>query len=1194
MNLVAWERCRPLLHCLWWAVLALAGTPACWGAQSATVATEGADNAKALASTNAPAMSPLGFPLGLMTGKDLGQSATDNPNARSLNPGEAISVAVVDGEPHTFSIRLGARQYTRVTVEQHGIDLTLDVSGPGGRVAARTNNPNGHGSRESVSILSDEGGAYVLTVSPTERGVAAGRFVISAEPPRSPAEDDGRRISAEMAMSEGEALRRQGKKEDLEAAVTKYREALQGWRSLGDRDEEANALLRIGNALRTLRMPHEAEQNYDAVVGLRMKLSDLYGEAAARVEMCFAFIGNGDPRKPLEQCGRARDIFASLGDQLGIARALVYTGYVYLSVGDTRKALETFAPALDLARRAGDRSREAVLLSNMASAQDILGERYAALENYELAAVIWKRLGSEDRLGAALNGIAVIYDGFGEWQEALRVYAEAAKLWRRPDQRGRRATLLGNMGMLYAAMGDTRSALAHLQEASAIQREMGDARGQGTVLYNIGFAHAVAGDLSRAREYYLQSLTFQEKASDLRGKAYTLTALGSAQAEGGEVEASLKSYEQALAVWERADDPLGRAYTLRKLGALQLQAGDLRGAASHLEQSLSICRKSADRSGEADTLFGMAALAERRGEFSAALAHMEGALSVVEGLRAKGSIDRLRTSYLARRQNFYDLAIRLRMRLHAAEPSAGHAAAALRLSEAARARGLLDILHGAGVLVSREAADPLSGLLLARRDALQLELDAKAEHKQSLLAGGRAGEADAVGRELDLLIAELDEVRARIKARARARDVPASSAPLGASEIQERVVVEGGTVLLEYALGEERSYLWAVTREAVNSYVLPGRAEIEARVAKVKRLLTMRQPVPGETNAERRRRLIEAPAADALYWKEAVALSRILLGPASGELSRAGRVIFVPDGELLYLPFGALPMPAKVGAGNEGATLHDAAGRSPLIVRHEVITLPSASTLAVLREKAGRRRPAPRAVAVLADPVYEAEDSRLKNRTVPSAGVAPVRDAGGQSRNQATTFGRLLSSREEANAIRGLAPAGVRLVATDFDANRALAAGDALSQYRIVHFAAHGVLDDQQPELSGVVLSLYDREGRRQDGFLRLKDIYDLGLKADLVVLSACNTALGKRVGGEGFVGLTRGFMSAGATRVVSSLWQADDEATAELMRHFYDGMLKKGMSPAAALRAAQLELLRQPSRGAPFYWAAFILQGEW
>jgi CHAT domain-containing protein len=256
-----------------------------------------------------------------------------------------------------------------------------------------------------------------------------------------------------------------------------------------------------------------------------------------------------------------------------------------------------------------------------------------------------------------------------------------------------------------------------------------------------------------------------------------------------------------------------------------------------------------------------------------------------------------------------------------------------------------------------------------------------------------------------------------------------------------------------------------------------------------------------------------------------------------------------------------------------------------------------------LRRELAARQPAAHTVAVLADPVFERDDPRVQLTTEGGQAVAAeqsrpteisqaLRDVA-MDNNQGS-IPRLFASRAEADYIKEVAPRGEVFVALGFAASRATAMGPELRQYRIIHFATHGLLDSERPELSGIALSLVDEQGRPQNGFLRLQDIYNLNLPADLVVLSACNTGLGKRVKGEGLIGLTRGFMYAGTASVMASLWKVDDEATAELMGHFYRVMLKEGRPPAAALREAQLFIWRQKRWSAPYYWAGFVLQGEY
>jgi CHAT domain-containing protein len=273
----------------------------------------------------------------------------------------------------------------------------------------------------------------------------------------------------------------------------------------------------------------------------------------------------------------------------------------------------------------------------------------------------------------------------------------------------------------------------------------------------------------------------------------------------------------------------------------------------------------------------------------------------------------------------------------------------------------------------------------------------------------------------------------------------------------------------------------------------------------------------------------------------------------------------------------------------------------PLVVNHEIVSIPSASTMAVLRRENADRKAAPaKLLAVLADPVFSTDDGRVgRARAAAKApGTAPNASLERSLNDLGMGGGRLFrlpGTRREAAGIVSLVPQEQRREALDFDASRSMMMSPEIGQYRIIHLATHGLLNGVHPELSGVVLSLVDRQGQPQDGFLRLNEIYNLKLGADLVVLSACQTALGKEVPGEGLVGLTRGFMYAGAPRVMASLWKVDDRATAELMKSFYGSMLgSDALRPAAALRAAQIRMWKTPEFASPYYWAAFTLQGEW
>ncbi|HKV09288.1 MAG TPA: CHAT domain-containing protein, partial [Thermoanaerobaculia bacterium] len=446
---------------------------------------------------------------------------------------------------------------------------------------------------------------------------------------------------------------------------------------------------------------------------------------------------------------------------------------------------------------------------------------------------------------------------------------------------------------------------------------------------------------------------------------------------------------------------------------------------------------------------------------------------------------------------------------------------ALRLAEEAGNRETqAQALDGLARVRRREG--DLHGALAAAEDALgRIESLREEPAGPDTRASFLATKQRTYGLAIDLF-RELGEDRKAFEAseRARARsllDILAgrSARPVFLDEVQ-RELLDGDSVLLQYALGEERSVLWAVTPGTFETFELPPRKVLEDAARSAHVLL-----------AASHQTLARARTAQALDE-----LSRLLLSPVAGRLGNR-RLVVVGDGALLALPFGALPA---------------AAG-------HEVVTLPSISALAALRRKTAGRPPAPDTLAVVADPIFG-------DRLPP-----------------------LPFSREEARTLLALVPEEERLAILGTAATREAVTSGRLARYRIVHFATHGILDAEQPERSGIALS---------DGFLRAKEIDRLDLPADLVVLSACETALGREIRGEGLVGLPRAFLHAGARRVLVSLWPVEDRATAELMRRFYREMLDRGRPPAAALRAAQVSLAREPGWGAPYYWAGFVLQGDW
>jgi CHAT domain-containing protein len=581
-------------------------------------------------------------------------------------------------------------------------------------------------------------------------------------------------------------------------------------------------------------------------------------------------------------------------------------------------------------------------------------------------------------------------------------------------------------------------------------------------------------------------------------------------------------------------------------------------------------------------------------------------------MRAEIGSQQLRTSFLASKQDSYEFYVDLLMRLHRQHPADGYDAAALQISERARARSLLEILSEAHVDI-RQGVD---ATLLERERALSQTLHAKTDRLMRLL-GQQNTQAPvaALQKEIGLLEAEFQEVQGNIRRNSPRYAAITQPRPLGFTELQQ--LLDQDTLLLEYSLGTDRSYLWAVSQNSMTSYELPGRGQIEKAARQVYNLVTSRSSrLKDETSQQRRERINKA---ETQLSEAARDLGAMVLGPVAAVLENK-RLLIVADGALQYIPFSMLPVPeashkvygvkSRSPTGAQGEALSsDVYG--PLIINHEIINLPSASSLAMLRRETAGRKMAPQNIAVMADPVFENTDERVKpatkvnkeqeqNRSVASDETRILEHLAENSTGQPNgaagkiRIPRLPYTRLEADRILQVAPGATNLRVVDFKANREMATGGELHKYRYIHFATHGYIDSLRPELSAVVLSLVNERGEPQDGFLRTQEIYNLNLSAELVVLSSCQTGLGKEIKGEGLVGLTRGFMYAGAARVIVSLWNVSDRGTADLMWRLYQGMLREGLRPAAALRSAQLAMLRQRRWLSPYYWAAFIQQGEW
>lgn len=1104
-----------------------------------------------------------------------------------LSPGVAVTHAIRGGEKHSFGVEMEVGQYAHVSVQRKGIDLLITVTSRDGQTITNYENPAGPESTIALSIIARTAGTHNIEVQPLEPWASAGTYAIELETLRTAAFADEKRFATERQVAMARSMQLLDSVDSRKEAATGYQAALMSWQELGDQVEEANTLHFLAQTYKAQANLEKCLETYAQALERRGE-NDKNAKAFTLLGLAEAHLDLGKQANALNAYEAALSLFETTANRRGQAAALYGMGLTKARQSEMAEALMYYERALSIYANSEtrDRHEEARTLHAMGGAYDMQLKTQQAVAFFERALEGWRETRDFALEGNTYSSLAKLEMDQGNWQVALNTYEKALDLYalgeptllrRKAAVRRQRASTLYGVAYTYAALGGYMDAIASLDQSLTL-REPGN---KGSAYMLKCYFLALANDPEKALESCGLAIEEQERTGSRR-ISETYTAKGVAYAVMGKHEQALALYNEALA---RQTNPATRneqaeaitqGWRAESLAAI----GSYDAALVSYRRAREIFSKSRDVNGVAVSSIGMARAERARNNLASALNYVGEAIAIIEPLRNNVTSEALRTSYFATKVDYYELYIDLNMRLAVANDEPSRVAAAFEASERARARTLIETLARARI-DGEVKSDPTLASLVNKYRSLNNQIQSAQKNKKE--------DSSAANARLET---ERTQLESQLHTQYPHYAALMYPKPVTVGQVQK--LLDGDTLLLEFALGEERSYVWAVTATELHGYELPPRAQIEESARTLMKYLRSGQRVAGESATQRKSRM---DRAEAEYWQQATSFSRMLLGGQIPSLTGKKNLVIVADGLLQYLPFATLPSPdftATPGLPN------DAARKAALVRNHQITHLPSASVLSVLRESPPREA-ALKSVAVFADPVFEKDDSRIKvayqNRSKPA----------GESRNsvhlawrdvsdggESAKLGRLPASSREAKQIIDLVPPGSSLKATGFEANRENATSKQLSLYRVVHFATHGILDEANPERSGVVLSLYDEQGRyREDGYLRLKDIYGMNLPVDLVVLSACRTGLGKAIRGEGVIGLVRGFMYAGTRRVLASLWKVDDDATAELMKRFYQKMLKEGMTPAAALRAAQSSMSSDSQWGHPYYWAGFILQGE-
>ena len=969
-------------------------------------------------------------------------------------------------------------------------------------------------------------------------------------------------------LAEADTLRSEWSAASWREAVKKYQTVLPKLRRPALRREEARALRSLGLTYLALRNTSLALEKLTTSLALLEQLKSSDAEMVDTLnDVANAYLLINNNSQARTHCQKALELSRSLKYAKGEGLSLELTGQVEYLSGNLTQSLELYAAAFVILKKEDERIGLAQAFLDVGYSYSDLSETDKAIEAFNQALDSWRKLKNPRGEALTLTGLGHLYSKLGDKQRALNLYYQSIQLLKPLEDRIALAFNFNGMGFIHSSLGDKATALQEYTRALELYREAKYRYGEVGALWTIGEIHVANEDYVKALDYLNRSLALGRLMDDPRFQSVPAALIGQVHERQNKPALALQAYKHALTLNRAGKDSREEAYTLNSIGRVQEALSSNKEALDSYSQALTLNRSTGDRFGESVTLYRIARLEQATGKLKDAKLHSEQSIALVESLRASVASQDLRSSYVATVHQQYEVYIDILMSLHALEPSIGFDRAALEASEAGRARTLLESLAETKMQI-RQGVDPK---LLERERALQLQLELLATRQVNSLAN------KTLEAEVDRVTTEYRNVQGQIRASSPQYAALVQPVPQKVEQIQQ--MLEPGTLLLEYSLGEKRSFLWVVTRENVTSYELPAQANIERLAARLYSAISTPDGI----------------AQLATYEDDARNLSSILFGPISNRTD-ARRLVIVADGVLQYIPFGALPEPIE----NQKSS-----SAQNLIARYEIVRLPSASVMAIQRTQLAKRVPAPKSVAILADPVFDNLDSRVMSQRLYSGarrGIAkPFAASTSVSRSLRDTsitvdgrIPRLTFSLAEAESVYAASPQADSWKVTGFKASRATAIGPELSQYKIIHIATHGVVNSKHPELSGIILSMVDETGKPIDGFLQLHEIYNLKLPAELIVLSACETGIGKQIRGEGLIALTRGFMYAGAARVVASLWKVDDSATAALMAQFYKEIFTNGKTPAAALQAAQLSISKEKRWRQPYYWAGFVLQGEW
>ncbi len=1143
------------------------------------------------------------------------------------------------GQTDKYNLKLSKNTCFHVKVKEYGIDLKLEIFSADGTLVNYSNGSTNINSYEEINDCLDAG-SYTLAVSSVESNAPFGHYTLESTTISTTAkeqytnarqlfiqakqldelEKEGKLIvntylkSAVIYSSLGEIRRSADiiailgdkylRENDLDSAIFYYSQSLDLYEKIADYYGKSNLLNNLGYVYKLKNDYKKSLEYYEQTISICKEiLNDDYEEAFTTYNLGALFEAQNKPDMALNYYTCAINVLEKKGfsNLCGyLSRKVVG---IYKRNNNYQKTLEIYDLQVEYFSNAKNIKEAAIVLSDKADFLKEIWDKENALKAYENSYVLFEEIGDKNSQATELNNIGSLYDLYGETYKAIEKYKKALTLCEE-NNKYLKALILNNLGLslsstrdyeeaflnfyqslsisqsiendenflfqtgviqsnvasTYADIGNYTTAKEYNYNALEIFKKLKREYNEGITLSNLGSIYLALSDFPNARDCFASALKILKKAGAKRSQAVVMTKVADLEIKNQKYTEALSLLTEALELRRQTNDQIGEVYTLNLLGFVHFATNQKASALDIFTRALKISDSFFDQRAKMITIYNLASIAKENNNLGEALNWLELGINIVEstilGIKTKS----FQSTFFADNQRFYELYISTLMEMHKQNPNAGYDIKGLMVSEISRARNFLD------TSTNTQKARYLNVdlMTLKRYEELQNQLDFLGQQIIKLKALKVTEQQThnleesfrSVKIEVEVLEGKVNNRRNNFKV-------------LNLQQIQN--LIEKNDILVEYMLSDKANYVWTVTKDAFHSYQLPAKDLIETASKNLYENLTERnKTVKYENKTQKYRRL---QLADSLYSEKAKVLSSMIL-PFEEQLEKR-RILVSTIGELNVIPF---------------ATLMKKNGK-PIIVDHEIISVPSISTTQLIDERNKQLLVNPEnEILVFADPVFGNDDERItKSKSIsnnsknelPQIALRELRDG---------EIERLPSSKREAAFISTVYGKGAKIL-TDSRATKDNFLHFA-NNFKSIHIATHAFQDTTYPDLNCVVLSLVDPNGNSLQGFLTVNEIKQLNVGAGLVVLSACQTSLGKEVKGAGVVGLSSAFLQSGANQVISSLWSVSDSATADLMIDLYKS-IKNGMSPSAALRAAQLNALKNPKTCSPYFWGAFQIGGN-